>query len=77
MEQLSQYYDHYKDTFQQLEGYLTKRDRLTMVLFISITIILFIHIAIVKISHNHIFFINSLLLAIWFFRFKFVYLHKV
>lgn len=35
------YYDHYKDTFQQLEGYLTKRDRLTMVLFISITIILF------------------------------------
>lgn len=35
------YYDHYKDSFQQLEGYLAKRDKLTMILFVTITIVLF------------------------------------
>lgn len=39
MEQLSQYYDHYEDTFEQLKCYLTKRNQFTLVLLVLAIIV--------------------------------------
>lgn len=33
-------YDHYKDTFEQQKGYLTKRDRLTVILMILVILLI-------------------------------------
>lgn len=35
----SDYYDHYKDTFEQQKGYLKERDRLTLYLILVVSII--------------------------------------
>lgn len=39
MEHLSLYYDHYKDTFEQLKCYLAKRNQLTLVLLVLAIIV--------------------------------------
>lgn len=36
------YYDHYKDTYEQIKRYISKRDRITIHLFILLSIIAFI-----------------------------------
>lgn len=41
MVSVDNYYDHYKDTFSILKGYLKKRDTLTIVIFLMIIVILF------------------------------------
>lgn len=40
MEQFSQYYDHYKDTFEQLKSYLAKRNRFTLVLLVLAIVVI-------------------------------------
>lgn len=41
---ISLYYDHYKDTFEQIKGYLLKRDKNTIVLIVLLAIISFFSI---------------------------------
>lgn len=36
------YYDHYKNTFENLKGYLKKRDRITLYLVVLLAIVMFI-----------------------------------
>ena len=40
MEQVAQYYDHYKDTFEQQKTYLAKRDHLTLFLLLLAIILI-------------------------------------
>ena len=39
-EQIAQYYDHYKDTFEQQKTYLAKRDHITLVLLLLAIILI-------------------------------------
>jgi hypothetical protein len=41
MESIDLYYDHYKDTFEHLKGYLKKRDNYTITLFILVIVLSF------------------------------------
>ena len=41
MESIDLYYDHYKDTFEHLKGYLRKRDNYTAMLFIMVIVLSF------------------------------------
>ena len=41
MESIDLYYDHYKDTFEHLKGYLKKRDNYTIMLFIMVIVLSF------------------------------------
>lgn len=41
MESIDLYYDHYKDSFEHLKGYLKKRDNYTITLFILVIILSF------------------------------------
>lgn len=40
MEQVAQYYDHYKDTFEQQKAYLARRDHLTLLLLLLAIILI-------------------------------------
>lgn len=40
MDQISQYYDHYKDSFELQKAYIAKRDRLTLYLLLSAVVLI-------------------------------------